>query len=49
MFETVEALQAIKRAGEVSDIVGMVSFLTSEHACFMTGQTVVVDGGIMKL
>lgn len=36
---------AIKRAGMPEDIVGAALFLASPHARFMTGQTIVVDGG----
>jgi NAD(P)-dependent dehydrogenase (short-subunit alcohol dehydrogenase family) len=42
-------LQAIPRGGEVSDLVGVASFLASDDAAFMTGQTVVVDGGLWRL
>lgn len=41
--------QAIKRFAEPGDIVGPILFLTSEDAAFVTGQTVSVDGGMMKL
>lgn len=34
------------RLGTVSDIVGVVAFLLSDDARFITGQTLVVDGGI---
>lgn len=37
--------QAIKRNGDPKDVVGAVSFLISDDAAFMTGQTMVVDGG----
>jgi NAD(P)-dependent dehydrogenase (short-subunit alcohol dehydrogenase family) len=42
-------LQAIPRGGEVADLVGVTSFLASDDAAFMTGQTVVVDGGLWRL
>jgi NAD(P)-dependent dehydrogenase (short-subunit alcohol dehydrogenase family) len=41
--------QAIKRLGTPADIAGPVAFLTSEDARFVTGQTLVVDGGWMRL
>jgi NAD(P)-dependent dehydrogenase (short-subunit alcohol dehydrogenase family) len=41
--------QAIKRMGEPADLAGMAVFLASEHASFITGQTIVVDGGIFRL
>jgi len=34
------------RLGEVADVVPVIQFLLSEGANFVTGQTVVVDGGI---
>ena len=45
LFEFVAQGQAIKRTQEPSDLVGACSFLTSEDASFITGQTLVVDGG----
>ncbi|WP_417311316.1 SDR family oxidoreductase [Ectopseudomonas khazarica] len=33
------------RLGEPQDIAGAMLFLASEHACYVTGQTLVVDGG----
>ena len=37
--------QAIKRLAEPGDITGAILFLTSEAAGFITGQSIVVDGG----
>jgi 3-oxoacyl-[acyl-carrier protein] reductase len=37
--------QSIKRRGEPSDIAGVVAFLASRDADFITGQSIVVDGG----
>jgi len=37
--------RAIQREQHPADLVGAVSFLASEDAAFMTGQTLVVDGG----
>jgi 3-oxoacyl-[acyl-carrier protein] reductase len=38
-------LQAIKRRGVPEDIAGVVAFLASPDAGFITGQTITVDGG----
>jgi NAD(P)-dependent dehydrogenase (short-subunit alcohol dehydrogenase family) len=48
-FETVAQMQAIKRVEVPEDLVGAVSFLTSDDAAFMTGQTLAVDGGRVRL
>lgn len=37
--------QAIKRWGVPADVAGVVSFLASEDAAFVTAQTIVIDGG----
>ncbi|KAJ6481242.1 acetoin reductase family protein [Mycena vitilis] len=39
------SLSALKRHGETKDLVGFVSFLASEEGGFVTGQSVLVDGG----
>ena len=36
----------MKRRGEPREIAGTVSFLLSDDACFMTGQTLHVNGGV---
>ena len=41
--------QAIKRLGRPEDLVGAVAFLTSDDAAFITGQALVVDGGLYKV
>jgi 3-oxoacyl-[acyl-carrier protein] reductase len=40
------AAQCIKRFGEPDDLAGVIAFLASDDARFMTGQTVIVDGGV---
>jgi len=36
----------LSRFGKVSDVAGAVKFLLSEAASYITGQTIVVDGGL---
>jgi NAD(P)-dependent dehydrogenase (short-subunit alcohol dehydrogenase family) len=43
--ERTRMTRAIQRDEKPEDLVGTVSFLASEDAGFMTGQTLVVDGG----
>ncbi len=55
-FDTMDAefqsvatqFQAIKRVEVPDDLVGTVSFLTSDDAAFITGQTLNVDGGRVR-
>lgn len=47
-FVAVAGLQAIKRPEVAEDLVGALSFLTSDDAAFMTGQTLNVDGGRVR-
>lgn len=42
------ASQAIPRVALPEDVVDAVSFLAGEGAAFMTGQTLIVDGGTIK-
>ncbi|HVL35117.1 MAG TPA: glucose 1-dehydrogenase [Burkholderiales bacterium] len=45
MGEATRATRAIARDEKPEDLVGAVSFLASDDAAFVTGQTLVVDGG----
>jgi (S)-1-phenylethanol dehydrogenase len=49
VFQMTANMQVIKRTQEPEDLVGLVSFLASEDARFMTGQTLMVDGGLIRL
>ena len=40
------AMIPLSRFGKVSDVSGVVKFLLSEAASYITGQTIVVDGGL---
>ncbi|WP_371631317.1 SDR family oxidoreductase [Streptomyces sp. NBC_00341] len=45
----ISQLQAIKRVGEPEDVVGTIAFLTGEDSYFVTGQTIMADGGLTRL
>jgi NAD(P)-dependent dehydrogenase (short-subunit alcohol dehydrogenase family) len=47
-FAMAATAQAIKRPEVPADLVGTVSFLTSDDAAFITGQTINVDGGRVR-
>ncbi|WP_410631541.1 SDR family NAD(P)-dependent oxidoreductase [Amycolatopsis sp. cmx-4-83] len=49
VLEMVAGMQAIKRIGTAADIVGTVCFLSSDDSAFVTGQTIVADGGLMRV
>lgn len=46
LFEMVAQASAVKRAGVPEDLTGALNFLLSDQASFMTGQTLLVDGGL---
>ena len=48
-FEMLAARQAIQRTQVPEDLTGTVAFLVSDDAAFMTGQTLVVDGGLVHV
>lgn len=48
LFEFTQSLQAIKRTQEPEDLAGAISFLASDDAAFITGQTLPVDGGLVR-
>jgi 3-oxoacyl-[acyl-carrier protein] reductase len=45
MLEGMVKRTPLQRIGEVADLVGMILFMLSDQASFMTGQIVAVDGG----
>jgi NAD(P)-dependent dehydrogenase (short-subunit alcohol dehydrogenase family) len=48
-YRTVANMQAIKQPQQPDDLVGTVSFLTGDDAAFITGQTLYVDGGLVRV
>jgi NAD(P)-dependent dehydrogenase (short-subunit alcohol dehydrogenase family) len=46
--ELIAGMQAIKRAETPQDLVGAMAFLTSDDAAFITAQTLLVDGGLVR-
>jgi len=36
----------LKRMGSPSDIANLIAFLVSDEAAYITGQTIVIDGGL---
>jgi 3-oxoacyl-[acyl-carrier protein] reductase len=45
--EAIVRLTALNRMGRPEEVAWAVLFLASQHADYITGQTVVVDGGIV--
>jgi NAD(P)-dependent dehydrogenase (short-subunit alcohol dehydrogenase family) len=48
MFEGIIEQQAIKRRQEPEDLVGALLFLVTDEGAFVTGQTIAVDGGLVR-
>jgi NAD(P)-dependent dehydrogenase (short-subunit alcohol dehydrogenase family) len=47
-FEVVPQLQAIKRVQLPDDLTGTLAYLVSDDAAFVTGQTLYIDGGLLR-
>ena len=45
--EALSRLIPLERLGQPEDIAGIVAFLSSDHASYITGQVFVVDGGMV--
>jgi 3-oxoacyl-[acyl-carrier protein] reductase len=48
LWREVLAAQSIKRRGEVEDVARAIAFFAGEDSRFVTGQTLLVDGGWMR-
>lgn len=49
VLDNVASMQAIRRNGVATDVTGTVCFLSSEDCAFVTGQTIMADGGLVRL
>lgn len=49
VLDQIAALQAIKRIAEPDDVAGTILFLTGEDSYFVTGQTIMADGGLTRV
>jgi NAD(P)-dependent dehydrogenase (short-subunit alcohol dehydrogenase family) len=48
MFQAIAAMQPVPRVMEANDVAGVVAFLCSDEAAFITGQHLHVDGGFVR-
>jgi 3-oxoacyl-[acyl-carrier protein] reductase len=44
--ETINSLVPMKRAGEPEEVAALVSFLASDNAAYISGQTISINGGM---
>jgi 3-oxoacyl-[acyl-carrier protein] reductase/(S)-1-phenylethanol dehydrogenase len=47
-FDAMAQMQTIKRSQVAEDLTGALAFLVSDEAAFITGQTLYVDGGLVR-
>lgn len=47
--ESFESAAALRRVGQPEEIAGVVRFLLSDDAAFVTGQAIVADGGVLAV
>jgi NAD(P)-dependent dehydrogenase (short-subunit alcohol dehydrogenase family) len=45
-FEPIAEMIPLKRMGEPNEVADLVTFLCSDQASYITGQTIVIDGGL---
>jgi NAD(P)-dependent dehydrogenase (short-subunit alcohol dehydrogenase family) len=45
MFEQIVRVIPMRRMGKPEDVAALVAFLASDESSFITGQTIVTDGG----
>jgi NAD(P)-dependent dehydrogenase (short-subunit alcohol dehydrogenase family) len=48
LFERTVARQVVRRTGLPEDLMGLVSLLASDESSFITGQTILTDGGLAR-
>jgi len=49
MFAKLSAAQPIGRMGEPDEVAGLIAFLCSDDAAFITGSAYDIDGGVTLL
>ena len=49
IIESIASDIPAKRVGQAEELAALVTFLSSEKASYITGQSIAVDGGISSL
>jgi len=44
---TIAAIVPMKRAGTAEEVAGLVAYLASEEAAYITGQVISINGGMI--